>query len=177
MKKLLLSAALIVMIFAVSACTQGTVSSNDAELPKATATSEPVIKVTAQEILSLEEAQSLVTYAAVAANITDSTVTYQSDPIGQGDIISVSVLQYDDVNDKEKIRSEYDKMKSMRPTAETISGIGEDAYIAFPTVHIYQSGYHISITAGSGSDDAQHELLVKVAGMAVENLNRALQKS
>jgi len=169
-KKLTLIIVSIILILNITACTPGTTPSI------ADPTPEPIVQISAKEVFTPENAQSFAGYTVVTDNISDSEVLYRSEPIGQGDTIAVTVEQYNADIAKDKIRSDYDLAKSMRPSAETLPGIGEDAYIAFPAVHIYADGYHISIAAGSGSDEKQRELLVNIANIVQENLNGLLNK-
>ena len=169
-KKISLLLISVILLFSLVACSSHSSSTSSEPTPS------PITTITASQALSLDDAQGLVTYPLVASNASDSSVTYQCDPIGQGDVISVTVSQYNEVTTKDKVRSDYDKTKAMRPTAETLEGIGDDAYIAFPTVHVYKDGYHVSVTAGSGGDQVQHDLLQKIAGIVDNNLNTLLNK-
>lgn len=156
MKKLILILTSIILTVALTAC-----SSNPNFAPSnAEPTPEPIIKITPEQAFSVENAQSIVNYSVNVSNTSENSVMYHSSPIGQGDTVTVTVSQYSDTQTKERIRADYDKVKSMRPSAETLENIGDDAYIAYPAVHIYIDGYHISVAAGSGSDEVQHDLLV-----------------
>lgn len=170
MKKIILFLCTMLLVVSTVACTPSTYNAHTQTEP----TPEPIITITPELAFPLDDAASIVNYTPVALKESDSTVVYHSEPIGQGDTVKVTVTQYNEVITKDSIRTEYEKIKSMRPTAETLDGIGEDAYIAYPAVHVYMDGYHISVAAGSGSDDVQHELLVNVAKMVEKNLNNIL---
>ena len=65
---------------------------------------------------------------------------------------------------------QYEQEKSKRSSAELVEGIGQESYIAFPTIHVYDRGCIIEITAGSGSDDNQKTLLKNLAITAAGRL-------
>lgn len=175
MRKLALILISILFTVNIAACAPSGVISETGTI-EPTPTPEPVINITASEAFTLENAQAIVNYQAVADQVTDNSVLYRSEPVGQGDTVTVKIEQYSDITPKERVRSNYDKVKSMRPSAETISGIGEDAYIAFPTVHVYMNGYHVSVSAGSGADEAQRELLINVGNTVADNINNILNQ-
>lgn len=170
MKKIIFYLCTILLIISVTACTPNTDNAHTQTEP----TPEPIIVITPDIAFPIENVQSIVNYTPVMLKESNDTVVYHSEPIGQGDTVKVTVSQYNEVVTKDSIRSEYEKTKSMRPSAEILDGIGEDAYIAYPTVHVYMDGYHISVTAGSGGDEVQHELLTNIAKTVEQNLNNIL---
>ena len=70
----------------------------------------------------------------------------------------------------EHVWYEYDTDKSLRPSAEEVTELGENAYIAFPSINIYDRGCYVKITAGSGSDDNQRNQLLTLARIAIARL-------
>jgi hypothetical protein len=107
------------------------------------------------------------------ASVTDgneSTATYLSDPIGSGDPVIVQVINPTDAVSPEDIWNNYESNRISRSSAEFVEDIGEDAYIAYPSIHVFDRGCEIVITAGSGSDDGQSALLEKLAQTAVSNI-------
>ena len=52
--------------------------------------------------------------------------------------------------------------------------LGETAYIAYPTIHVYDRGCIIEVTAGSGSDEDQQQLLVNLAKTAVAKFEQIM---
>lgn len=139
--------------------------------PEQEPTPEPVISASVIDLLPISDVQEIISYTLVTKNVTENSLIYTSDPIGAGDTISVSINQYSSTVTKEQIRSEYEEQRSRRPSAEAVEGIGESAYIAYPSIHIYQNGYCITVTAGSGSDQYQHDLLVLLGKIVINNLN------
>lgn len=98
-----------------------------------------------------------------------SAARYQSNPVGQGDPVIVKVYQKNGLQSAEQVKAFYDECKAMRPDAFDVELDAEDAFIAYPSLHYYIDGYHIEITAGSGSDDLQKVLLTNLAAVSIEN--------
>ena len=99
-----------------------------------------------------------------------ATVLYRSEPIGQNDTVSVKITQFTEEMDYQMIFEQYEQEKARRTSAELIPGIGQEAYIAFPSIHVYDRGCLIDITAGSGSNDEQKNLLQSLALTAAQRL-------
>lgn len=99
-----------------------------------------------------------------------ATVMYRSEPVGKNDTVSVTITQFTDEMDYQMIFEKYEQEKSRRSSAEIIPGIGQEAYIAFPSIHVYDRGCLIDITAGSGSNDEQKTLLQSLALTAAQRL-------
>ncbi len=98
------------------------------------------------------------------------TVLYRSEPIGQSDIVSVKITQFTEDIDYQMLFEQYEEEKAKRSSAEIVSGIGQEAYIAFPSIHVYDRGCIIDITAGSGADETQKLLLKNLALAAAHKL-------
>ena len=100
----------------------------------------------------------------------DPATLYRSEPIGQNDTVTVKVTQFTDTIDYQMLFDQYEQEKSKRSSAELVEGIGQESYIASPTIHVYDRGCIIEITAGSGSDDNQKTLLKNLAITAAGRL-------
>lgn len=143
---------------------------------------EPVIvQVEPTDVMPIETAESIVGYALVAEDTEISengakSVLYRTEPIGQADIVKVEVRQYSDSITKEEIYSEYITAKDKRSDAEAVDVFDTEAYVAYPSIHMYYEGYIISITAGSGSDEGQQNMLISFASAALGNLAALLQQ-
>jgi uncharacterized lipoprotein YehR (DUF1307 family) len=152
------------------------------EKKQAEATPKPAVQVAPEAVFTIDNVKAIVDYEPVQEPVEENTekgtkqVWYHSEPLGKGDIVEVTVRQYSDSVAKETVKAGYDQMKQKRPNAVQVDGVGEDAYIAYPSVHVYQEGYHIQITAGSGADDVQKTVLTNAAQTAVQNLNTLLSK-
>lgn len=100
-----------------------------------------------------------------------TTVAYRSVPDGMGDPIIVTLTDYRKEDPVDMGWTAYEDGRLKRPAAVLVEGIGEDAYISYPSIHVYNKGYKISITAGSGSDEGQDNILKALAEKAVAKLD------
>lgn len=57
---------------------------------------------------------------------------------------------------------------------QKVDGIGVDCYIAYPYINIFDRGCYIRISAGSGSDDGQKNLLTTLGTTAAVALESAI---
>ena len=99
---------------------------------------------------------------------------YRSEPIGQYDTVEVKVLQFNDAMPYQQIFAEYEANKAKRKDIKLVESLGQEAYIAFPTIFVYDRGCLVSITAGSGADDEQERLLKNLAFTAVGKLEEQI---
>lgn len=139
----------------------------------------PVLSPT--DILSVEEAAEFTGTAMkqdgeIIENNGTKTVVYVSDPIGSADSVTVQLTQYSDTMSMDDVWNRYDTARIKRSDSEIADGIGTDAYIAFPYIHIYDKGCDITIAAGSGSDDKQTSLLKRIGERAVMNLSKYISE-
>ena len=86
----------------------------------------------------------------------------------------MKIVQFKDGFSKDDVWSKYESGRIKRSSAKVVTGIGQDAYIAYPFINIYDRGCYIKIAAGSGSDDGQSNLLQKIGSKAVENLEKII---
>ena len=145
-------------------------------------TPTPMPSTDAGALISLEEAQSAVgdSYTlqmeggAVAKEGNTTTASYVADPIGDGDPVIVKLVSYTSSFTPDDVWAGYENTRISRSASKFVDNIGEDAYIAYPSIHVYDRGCEIIITAGSGSDDGQDDILKKLASTAVGHLNAVM---
>ncbi len=134
------------------------------------------------ELITYEDAQAL----AEGYKLNDGEVKkfgnrleteYLSDPIGSGDNIKVELVYYSDEYPKSAVENFYDSDRDRLLVYEDLTDIGQKAFIAFPSAFIYDSGFYVKITAGSGSNDAQGEVLKSLSKTAAERLDKYLTKN
>lgn len=138
---------------------------------------QAVTTVSPSALISTEEAAPFLSYqpyAETESGRKKSSVLYRSEPKGKGDTIKVEVYQPTPGFTAEAMRQQFDTNRKMRPSAAAAEGLGAEAFIAYPSIHLYTEECYIIITAGSGSDEAQTELLKSLAAVALENLPQAL---
>lgn len=172
MKKILLLVSSLLLIIGLCSC-----GGDGGLFGSATPTPIPVVSPT--DILSASDVAEFVDYEPVlSGDITEKdytkTAVYVTDPVGGADSVTVKITQFTDGLSKEDVRNRYDSGKSKRPSAESVEGLGQDAYIAFPFIHIYDRGCEITISAGSGSDEGQKSLLKRMGERAVMNLEKII---
>ena len=169
MKKLLLVIACLGATIALCACGGG-----GGFFAKPTPT--PIPDIDPASIISAEDVASIAGYTPVIESSATgregnvATVLYRSEPIGQYDTVEVKLTQFNDTVGYEQIFAIYEKEKSQRRNVEMVESIGQEAYIAYPTIHIYDRGCLIEITAGSGADEEQAQLLKNFAVTAAGRL-------
>lgn len=146
--------------------------------PTATPKAAEIYSLNPSDVLTADNLSMLVTYPLICNVISDTpeskTLLCQSDPAGN-DPIRIDVEQYSEKTAKSDIAAKYNSDKAKRSSAEDIElESGFEGYIAYPYVKIYHDGYYITVTAGSGNDDEQKQLLTEIAAVAVKNIKGAL---
>lgn len=175
MKKLLLVFSTLLVVVGLCSCGDG-----GGIFAKPTPT--PVPEINPLELISAEDVYAAINYAyapvldgdTYTRDGNESTAMFRSEPIGQGDPVIITVKQFTDTVSKETVWYEYDSARIKRSSAEMISDLGEDAYIAFPSIHVYDRGCHITITAGSGSTEEQKNTLLNLAATATAKLENII---
>jgi hypothetical protein len=64
----------------------------------------------------------------------------------------------------------YESLKANFPNAVNVEGIGDDAFIAPPGLHVIKSDYYITIGVGNSNDPKNRQILKEAGKKAVENL-------
>lgn len=171
MKKFLL--ILTAVLMTVGLCSCGNTKPNEAKAP--------IPEVNPVEIITPEDVYAAINYAyapvldgdTYTRDANKATAFYRSDPIGQDPVI-VEITQYTDSVPKENVWYEYDNDRIKRSSAEAIPELGEDAFIAFPSIHVFDRGCHIKITAGSGNTEEQRNTLLTLAQTAVSRIEAVM---
>lgn len=171
MKKFLL--ILSAVLITVGLCSCGDTKPNEAK--------EPIPEINPIEIITPEDVYAAINYAyapvldgdTYTRDANKATAFYRSEPIGQDPVI-VEITQYTDTIPKENVWYEYDNDRIKRSSAEAIPELGEDAFIAFPSIHVFDRGCHIKITAGSGNTEEQRNTLLTLAQTAVSRIEAVM---
>lgn len=167
-----------ILLICAAVCIFTSCSKEGGIMPTASPAPVSVYNLNPSDVLTADNLSLLVTYPLICNTILDTpekkTLLCQSEPIGH-DPIRIDVEQYSDKIPKSDIKAKYDSDKSRRSSSEDIMlDNGFEGYIAYPYVKIYHDGYYITITAGSGNDDAQKQLLTQIAETAVGNIKALL---
>lgn len=131
---------------------------------------DPAMLITAQDVAAYAGYTPVAEPSGTGRNGNIAEVLYRSEPLGQHDNVKVKITQFTDTIDYQMLFEQYEQEKAKRASAELIPGIGQEAYIAYPTIHVYDKGCLIDITAGSGSDETQKNLLTSLAAVAASRV-------
>lgn len=174
MKKLLLVIASLFMTIGLCACGEG-----GGLFAKPTATPIPQIDPTV--ILTTDNVYEGINYEYVP--VLDGNVisegnskeaVYVSNPKGLGDSVAVKITQYTESISIDQVYQEFAAAKAKRTDIIEVTELGETAYIAYPTLHVYDRGCIIEVTAGSGSDDDQINMLLNLGKKAIANFEQIM---
>lgn len=102
------------------------------------------------------------------------TCTYVANPIGSADSVSIGIEQFSDTVTVKQVWDAYEDARVYRSDMEFVQGIGEDCYIAYPFICVYDRGCYIKISAGSGNTEEQKNLLIKLAESAAAVVEGAI---
>ncbi len=171
MKKLLLVVVSIFIMLAVSACGG---KENAEQTQKTIEQIDPVNVLTANDVYEALnfEYVPVVDGGVIVHEDNTSKATYVSDPKGQNDSVEVMITQMTDKISAEVVRAQYEESKAKRSDTIEIANLGESAYIAFPSMYVYDRGCIIKITAGSGNSSEQQNLLIALATKAITNFEK-----
>ena len=136
---------------------------------------EKINDVTASLLLPQE---AVAPYLDYTPDITEkntrrySITQYLSNPTGKYDPVIIKIFQSNELLSEEDILNDFNEIKELRSDSFTVDGMNVDCFVAYPSIHYYTDGYHVQITAGSGSDNNQKILLMNLAKISLENLNK-----
>ncbi len=137
--------------------------------------SDKVTDITASVLLSSEQLAPYLDYTPEFSEKTTrrySIAEYRPNPPGKNDPVIVKVYQENQLISREKISEDFNNRMELRTDSFTIDSLGVDCYVAYPSIHYYIDGYYVEITAGSGSDNNQKILLMNLAKISLENLDK-----
>ena len=112
--------------------------------------------------------------AVVNLGNNEFVASYYGEPLGSADPVIVSVIYPSAELSEPQIKEMYTDSYSARDNKKKIRGLGAGAFVAFPTINIYEDGHLIKITAGSGDTKEQLDLLISLGQIAVDNLHTYL---
>ena len=170
MKKILFVFATLASVIALCSCGGGLFS-------KAPPTPIPVVDpstlITADDVAANTGYYPVLDGGAVKYDGNIATALYMSDPIGR-DPVEIVVQQYNEEVPVVNVWYDYDTDRAYRTSAEEVADLGETAFIAFPSINIYDRGCYVRITAGSGADENQRNLLLTLANIAIPRLEEIM---
>lgn len=172
MKHLIFVITGMIAAFMLTACGGGETASQPQATPVPTL--DPVSILTANDVYASinYEYVPVVDGGVIVHEDNTSKAVYVSDPKGEGDSVEIKVTQMTDTVSAEDVRTEFNEAMQKRRDTITISNLGESAYIAFPSIYVYDRGCILKITAGSASSTEQQNLLIDLASKAVANFEQ-----
>ena len=139
------------------------------------ASDEKIDTITASVLLPQE---TVAPYLDYIPNVTEkntrrySITEYLSNPNGKYDPVIVKVFQVNELLSEDDVINHFNECKDLRSDAFTVDSMGVECFVAYPSIHYFTKGYHVQITAGSGSDNDQKILLMNLAKISLENLDK-----
>lgn len=170
MKKVLFTLISAVVTLCVCACSAPFSKPQPTPVPDI----DPAMLITAQDVAAYAGYTPVTEPSGTGRNGNIAEVLYRSEPLGQYDNVKVKITQFTDTIDYQMLFEQYEQEKARRTSAELIPGIGQEAYIAYPTIHVYDKGCLIDITAGSGADEIQKNLLTSLAAVAASRVEQII---
>ncbi len=162
MKKLLSIFVCISMTLLAASCGGG-----GTKATKDVAVIGPDTLITAEAASSAAGVKLGMTEDSVVNDGSARSVTYVPQTLGAADPVSVRIEQFSDSLTTTQVWNDYENTRVHRSDMEFVSGIGEDCYIAYPFIHVYDRGCYIRISAGSGNSEGQKKMLISLAKQAV----------
>ena len=172
MKKLFAVFMCAVMTISMSACSKKSETGKGAEN---IARISPETLLSAETVSGMTGASMVMSEDGVSVDGNGLSVTYVANPIGTADTVSVTVEQFSDTLGVSQVWSDYESNRITRSSdTEFVEGIGEDCYIAYPFINVYVRGCYVRISAGSGNNDSQKNLLMSLAANAAVTIEQQI---
>lgn len=90
---------------------------------------------------------------------------------GSGKLLQIGLTQQSFMpNNGQTPKKIYDSLKSNFTNALKVEGIGDDAFISPPGLHVLKGGYYLTIAIGNSNDPKNQELLKTIGKKTVEKL-------
>lgn len=144
-------------------------------------TPTPIPQIDPTTLLTSDDVYAAVNYeyvpvvdGGVVEDGNSRSAVYVSNPKGLGDSVEIKITQYSENFSIDQVFQVFAAAKAKRYEITEVTELGETAYIAYPTIHVYDRGCIIEVTAGSGSDEAQQALLVNLAKTAVARFEQIM---
>lgn len=137
-------------------------------------------RISPDKLITAENVSAIVgvTMQADADGVTNdgsaNSITYVADPIGSEDPVTIRIEQFSESLTTTQVWNDYESSRVRREDMEFVEGIGQDCYIAYPYINVYDRGCFIRISAGSGDNDKQKELLKNLASAAAIEVERII---
>lgn len=132
----------------------------------------PDLIMPVQTVMSMTGGTMRMSDEGLEADGNGTKVTYVTEPLGAADTVSVKLEQFSDSLPVSQVWADYEGDRVQRTDVEFIQGIGEDCYIAYPFINVYDRGCYVRISAGCNNDQYQRELLINLATNAASMIEQ-----
>lgn len=170
MKKIYAIIVSVVLVVAMSSCGKGSKVVDVSKIERIA----PDQLVTVEAVSTITGVDMKVDDNGVTTDGNATSVTYVSEEAYAGDPVTIRVEQFSQSLSINQVWNDYENTRIYRGDMEFIEGIGEDCYLAYPNINIYDRGCYVRISAGSGDDEAQRELLENLASIAAGEVERLI---
>lgn len=90
---------------------------------------------------------------------------------GSGKLLQLGITQQSFMSGSNQTpKSLYEALKNNFKNAVKVDGVGEDAFIAPPGLHVLKGGYYLTIAVGNANDPKNQELLKTIGKKTVDKL-------
>ena len=127
----------------------------------------PDALITAMDATEVTGTQMTMTSGGVQNDGSARNVKYVAAQTGAAEPVTVQIEQFSDALSTAQVWSDYENSRLARSDMEFVNGIGEDCYIAYPFINVYDRGCYLKISAGAGDSDAQRDMLINLAKRAI----------
>lgn len=135
------------------------------------------------DLISRAEAQQLMGEPLKAAEKRENKVvgqkfcTYNAENVDSYSIFQISITQQAAMpGNTQSPKFIYETLKANFPDAVEVEGIGDDAFIAPPGLHLIKDQYYISIAVGNSDKPKNREILKAAGKKALRNLETLIHK-
>ena len=170
MKKLCAVLACLALSVSMSACGKNSKVPDVSELEKIA----PDQLVTVEAVSAITGVDMKIDENGVTTDGNASSVTYVASSAYSGDPVTIRIEQFSESLTTTQVWNDYENSRIYRGDMEFIDGIGEDCYIAYPYINVYDRGCYIRISAGSGDGSEQREVLETLASIAAGEVERVI---
>ena len=130
------------------------------------------------DILSKEDIKDFIDFEPITEESEteiSKTVKYKNSTLGVSDIVEVTVYSENDAISESEIEEKFNFYKTKNVEYKSlipVEGVEADCFIAIPSAFILKDGYLVIISAGSGGEDAQINLLRGLSDIAIKNMSK-----
>jgi len=153
----------------------GTSAPAPAKPPVAPAASVKVIEPC--DLISKADAEQYIGQPVKTAEKKDNPVVglklcvYTTVVEGSGKLLQVGLTQQSFMSGSTQTpKSLYDSLKNNFPNALKVTGIGDDAFISPPGLHVLKGGYYLTVAVGNSNDPKNQELLKTIGKKVIDKL-------